>query len=64
MGSFINEMRLEFPSQNIVNIVIVNIDVKIVDLKYCMCMCSIEVCGAEQVLINRVLSCMRDGDYF
>ena len=59
MGSFINEMRLEFPSKNIVNI-----DVKIVDLKYCMCMCSIEVCGAEQVLINRVLSCMRDGDYF
>ena len=59
MGSFINEMRLGFPSKNVVNI-----DVKIVDLKYCMCMCSIEVCGAEQVLINRVLSCMRDGDYF
>ena len=57
--SFHKEMWSEFPSQ-----IIVNIDVKIVDLKYKLCMCSVEVCGAEQVLINRVLSCMRDGDYF
>ena len=59
MGSFNKEMRLEFPSQNIVNI-----DAKIGELNYKLRMCSVEVCGAEQVLINRVLSCMRDGDYF
>ena len=59
MGSFNNEMRSELLSQNIENI-----DVKIGDLWCKLCMCSVEVCGAEQVLINRVLSCMRDGDYF
>ena len=61
----LSSMRWDWsPFSKYCDIVIVNIDVKIVDLKYCMCMCSIEVCGAEQVLINRVLSCMRDGDYF